>query len=261
MGSMTRRSLGSQAGRIARAGTFVAALAAGGALAGGCGDTTIVQTVKTVDSPSRSPDRTVKIGDQFHEPTLVAPRQISLWVSDALVRLKWRNWGQPTATATGKVTDHPGGNLRFYPATVVAAGIGRCGGRVVYTRLAYRIFGKWQDAAFDNCRFAAAPVETSSSADEASPETSTSQQCEPVPAEPAPSTVKAINIDCDVARSLVRALTFEGRPTPGWVWLNAAGCEGFIVHEYDRQSLINNNYEVKAGMSAVFAVVTRGCTD
>lgn len=91
----------------------------------------------------------------FHGPTLVAPRQLSLWVSDALVRLRWRHWGRASATATGAVTEHRGGRYRYFAASVAASRVGRCGGRAIYTRLSYRTFGRWHSADLKNCRFTA----------------------------------------------------------------------------------------------------------
>jgi hypothetical protein len=97
---------------------------------------------------------TVGIGDQFNSGR-PHPSTLSLWASDALVKLRWSHWGSRVATATGKVSFHEQGRYTFSPARAVASRIRVRGGRRVYTRLRYRAFGRWQQAHFDDCRFSA----------------------------------------------------------------------------------------------------------
>lgn len=98
--------------------------------------------------------RPVFIGDMFHYHTQ-HPKTLGLWASDGLVKLRWSGWGTRTARATGKVTTHAEGVYHYSPARAIASDIGVCGGRVIYTRLRYKAFGRWHDALLDDCRFSA----------------------------------------------------------------------------------------------------------
>ena len=94
----------------------------------------------------------VTIGDQLNEPTLVKPRTVSLWVSDAIVSLRWKNWGSARAMATGRVSFHNGGKYRYYKTRVVVSRIRQCGGRRIYSRLTYTKKGKRYRAKLSGCR-------------------------------------------------------------------------------------------------------------
>jgi hypothetical protein len=98
--------------------------------------------------------RPVFIGDQFHA-RLAHPRVLSLWASDGLVALRWRGWGTRAARATGKVSTHAYGQYSYSPAKAIASDPAVCNGRIMYTRLRYKAFGRWHDAELDDCRFAA----------------------------------------------------------------------------------------------------------
>jgi hypothetical protein len=98
--------------------------------------------------------RPVFIGDMFHAH-VQQPKTLGLWASDGLVRLRWSGWGTSVARATGKVTTHSQGVYHFSAARAIASDVGICNGRVMYTRLRYKAFGRWHDALLDGCRFSA----------------------------------------------------------------------------------------------------------
>jgi hypothetical protein len=98
--------------------------------------------------------RPVFIGDQFHA-RLGRPKILSLWASDALVQLRWRGWGTSTARATGRVSTHADGKYSYSSAAAIASDPAVCNGRIMYTRLRYKTFGRWHDAELEDCRFAA----------------------------------------------------------------------------------------------------------
>lgn len=97
----------------------------------------------------------VYVGDQFRT-RLVHPSRLSLWASDALVKLNWSGWGGPVATATGQVSTHSMGQYSYSPATVRASRRRMCGGRMIYSKLLYQAFGEWHAAKlYGKCQFSA----------------------------------------------------------------------------------------------------------
>jgi hypothetical protein len=113
-----------------------------------------VLLVCTVLPAAADAARPVFIGDQFHG-RLARPKVLSLWASDALMRLRWRGWGTSTARASGKVSTHAYGRYSYSPAAAIASDPAVCNGRIMYTRLRYKAFGHWHDAELEDCRFAA----------------------------------------------------------------------------------------------------------
>ena len=103
-------------------------------------------------NPAVAPAK-VAIGDQFHGPVLEAPRTLQLWVSDGLVKLKWRGWGSARTTAKGLISSHSGGRYTYKSTRVVAWGIRSCGGKTIYGRLSYTQNGRTVRARLSSCRF------------------------------------------------------------------------------------------------------------
>lgn len=86
-----------------------------------------------------------------------APAKLTLWASDGMVNLRWRQWGAGVAFGSGEITQHgreTGYRRVLVPARVELSGIGRCGGRRVYLAVRYRIWnGPWQrGSATGDCR-------------------------------------------------------------------------------------------------------------
>lgn len=89
--------------------------------------------------------------------------------------------------------------------------------------------------------------------------TAASRACKPIPARPRASYVRAVNMSCAKARWLVREQTYSHRMPAGWVWINPAGCEGFIVRRRDQGYVLSHGYRLPTGAPAVRAVIYRGC--
>lgn len=106
----------------------------------------------SADTPTATPARTIVIGDQFNS-SLVRPRIVHLWVSDALVNLRWSRWGRSSATARGQVTTHSQGVYSRSAASVRVSRPRKCGGHTIYTRFRYKAFGRWSNARLNECRF------------------------------------------------------------------------------------------------------------
>lgn len=90
--------------------------------------------------------------------------------------------------------------------------------------------------------------------------TARERACSSVAAQPMASTVLAVNMSCRRARQLVASTTRNNRKAPrGWVYINPAGCEGFIVRTRDRGGFIKRQYRFQAGASGVRSNIYRGC--
>lgn len=105
-------------------------------------------------APTAWADASVQIGDQFRTG-LHHPTTLSLWASDALVKLRWNGWGTAVATASGQVSTHAYGKYSYSPARAVASRIRVCNGHPTYTRLRYLAFGQWHRAHRYGCQFSA----------------------------------------------------------------------------------------------------------
>jgi hypothetical protein len=83
------------------------------------------------------------------------PGTLWLWASDALINLRWVNWGRPTTSSSGRETSHVRGRYTSRPAQVQLSQIQVCKRRRVYTHVRYRIVGqRWKTGHYNRntCR-------------------------------------------------------------------------------------------------------------
>ncbi|ANZ21492.1 hypothetical protein ACH4YO_02370 [Streptomyces noursei] len=105
----------------------------------GCGgpDQPQVQGPAPTRSPAAGP---VYVSDTMGHP-LIRPTRLGLTEFTSLSHLKWRDWGQPKAVATGEVSGMwciPGCEKTGYPATVELSGLQRQENVSYYTRASVR---------------------------------------------------------------------------------------------------------------------------
>lgn len=84
--------------------------------------------------------------------------------------------------------------------------------------------------------------------------------CKKVPHPAGASHVRAINMNCTAARSIVRRTAKNnGEPPAGWTFVNPAGCEGVIVRNGDVDWTANHRYRTPPGRPAISVVIFAGC--
>ncbi|MEV0258722.1 hypothetical protein AB0H82_31235 [Streptomyces sp. NPDC050732] len=113
-------------------GTFLAA-----ALVGGCAEPRGLRVEGPALRPTRMPGP-VYVADVSGRP-LQQPAVLELTESVVVAELSWRDWGGPTARATGKLGGpwcRPGCRDRPYDATLTLSGLERPEGVAYYRRAA-----------------------------------------------------------------------------------------------------------------------------
>lgn len=88
----------------------------------------------------------------------------------------------------------------------------------------------------------------------------TTRECKKVPHPAGASHVRAINMSCTTARSIVRRTARNnGEPPAGWTFVNPGGCEGKIVRDGDADWTARHINRTPPGRPAISVVIFAGC--